>query len=207
MKIENYLESPRHGILIQVGVLACSLVERLASSAAGLARLEAAADAAADGMVDVAEGELPLLDEIRIQLGVAANLLDTLDLVGAVPAECAGAAGVVQQMQSVSKQMAQFSSNFYVIVMQEGIKSFQREDPTVIAVAIQLTEILSAAGMSLEDLLVEIDVSISCLWSGVALSNEEMVSTVREMKDSYTRLVAGVSESHSRESLSSGHLG
>ena len=122
---------------------------------------------------------------LNLTTGVAANLLDTLDLVGAVPAECAGPAGVVQQMQSVSKQMAQFSSNFYVIVMQEGIKSFQREDPTgkfgsrfyinfimttsmtflspVIAVAIQLTEILSASGMSLEDLLVEMDVSISCL--------------------------------------------
>ena len=42
--------------------------------------------------------------------------------------------------------------------------------------------------------------------SGVALSNEEMVDTVREMKDSYARLVAGVSESQSRESLSPGHL-
>ena len=33
-----------------------------------------------------------------------------------------------------------------------------------------------------------------------------MVDTVREMKDSYARLVAGVSESQSRESLSPGHL-
>ena len=122
--------TPDDGGREKVGVLTCSVVERLASIAAGMSRLEAAADAAADGMVDVAEGELPLLDEIRMQLGVAANLLDTLDLVGAVPADCAGAAGVVQQMQNVSKQMAQFSSNFYVIVMQEGIKSFQREDPT-----------------------------------------------------------------------------
>ena len=74
--------------------------------------------------------QIRVIDPTLLQLGVAANLLDTLDLVGAVPEECAGSASVVQQMQSVSKQMAQFSSNFYVIVMQEGIKSFQREDPT-----------------------------------------------------------------------------
>ena len=98
----------------------------------------------------------------------------------------------------------------------------------MIGVAIQLTEILSSPGMSLEDLLMEMDVSISCLckhdtnshtyWSnvpphvyeisasGVTLSNEDMVNTVSEMKNSYSRLVAGVSESQSRESLSPGHL-
>ena len=42
--------------------------------------------------------------------------------------------------------------------------------------------------------------------SGVTLSNEDMVNTVSEMKSSYSRLVAGVSESQSRESLSPGHL-
>ena len=144
---------------------------------------------------------------------MAANLLDTLDLVGAVPAECAGPAGVVQQMQSVSKQMAQFSSNFYVIVMQEGIKSFQREDPTgkfgslfyfnfimtttsltflspVIAVAIQLTEILSASGMSLEDLLVEMDVSISCLceWGFSIILNIDLLLNRRKSHKKDNRL-------------------
>ena len=54
----------------KVGLLAGAVVERLAAIAAGLSKLEAAADAAADAMVDVAEGELPLLDEIRIQLGM-----------------------------------------------------------------------------------------------------------------------------------------
>ena len=62
----------------KVGLLACAVVERLASIAAGLSKLEAAADAAADAMVDVAEGELPLLDEIRIQLGKMLHIMATL---------------------------------------------------------------------------------------------------------------------------------
>ena len=113
----------------KVKALTDSVVERLASIATRLLELESAADAAGDGVVDMVEGDLPLLDEIRMQLGVAANLLDTLGLVGAVPDDCK-AAGLVQQMQNVSKQMTQFCSNFYVIVMQEGLKSFQREEPT-----------------------------------------------------------------------------
>ena len=62
--------TPDDGGREKVGVLTCSVVERLASIAAGLSKLEAAAEGAADGMVDVAEGELPLLDEIRLQVSV-----------------------------------------------------------------------------------------------------------------------------------------
>jgi PI-3-kinase-related kinase SMG-1 len=111
------------------------VVIRLATIASRLAELETVASKSEDGIVDVVppghENEWSLLDEIRMQLGVASNLLDTMDLVGAMPADseaAAMAAEAFQQQQKVSKQIAQFSSNFYVIIMQEGLKSFQKED-------------------------------------------------------------------------------
>lgn len=60
-------------------------------------------------------------------------------------------------MDQVVKQLQTLSGSFFAIIMQEGIKSFQREEPTTLGVAFQLNDMIGSAGISLQELIQELE--------------------------------------------------
>jgi len=53
-------------------------------------------------------------------------------------------------------------SKFFSIILQEGLKSFQTEEPTTLAMASDLENFINDAGVSLEELVQDIDSKILC---------------------------------------------
>lgn len=132
---------------------------------AGLAKkcfaLETMASEASENIVDLtsSDGEWFLLDEIQMQVGIAIQTLDLMDFYGLLGqndtrVEC------IQKLGGVVKALQHFNSSYFGIVLQEGLKSFTREEPTVLAIAEQLDVFIGEVGMPLEDLAQELDVSI-----------------------------------------------
>ena len=88
----------------------------------------AAAASAETGLEQTSsDGEWFLLDDIHMQIGQVSQLLDTMDLLGILPAEMSGVQ-CLYKLQAVVAQLHNFNNSFFVIVMPEGIKSFQKED-------------------------------------------------------------------------------
>lgn len=85
------------------------------------------------------EGQWFLADEIHMQVGLTAQVLDAMDFLGLAPptggagtddSPLAAAGRAVYKLQAVIKQLQHFNSSFFGIVLPEGIKAFQNEDPT-----------------------------------------------------------------------------
>ena len=105
---------------------------KLASLAIRMELLERnAAAAGSEGISEVAapDRERSLLDDIRMQLGVAAGLADAMEMMGAMQ-QAYPSVEAIQAEQKVMRQLAQFTSNFFTIVMPEGLKNFQKEEQT-----------------------------------------------------------------------------
>lgn len=66
----------------------------------------------------------------------------------------------IQKLGGVVKSLQHFNSSYFGIVLQEGLKSFTREDPSVLAIAEQLNLYLEDTGYPIETLLQELDVKI-----------------------------------------------
>jgi len=61
----------------------------------------------------------------------------------------------------VTKQLQLMTSRFFSIILSEGIKSFQKEDPATLNISAQLNEIVGE--VSLEGLVQELDSQIAYL--------------------------------------------
>lgn len=78
-------------------------------------------------------GEWFLLDELFMQMGLMNNLVDVGDCLGLfsdVDSDFHRAQNLIQKLhKNVVDQFQHFNSNFFGIILQEGMKCFQREDP------------------------------------------------------------------------------
>ena len=114
------------------GLLSDLFVGQLSVLARKFLTLEQSAAAAEDtAFIDLTsgDGEWFLLDDIHMQIGLVVQVLDTMDFLGVLPSNLV-AAQCLFKLNGVTKQLHHFNSSFFGIILQEGLKSFQREDPT-----------------------------------------------------------------------------
>jgi hypothetical protein len=65
------------------------------------------------------------------------------------------------KLDMVTKQLQLMTSRFFSIILSEGVKSFQKEDPATLNISAQLNEIVGE--VSLEGLVQELDSQIAYL--------------------------------------------
>ena len=123
------------------------------------------------------------------QVGQISQIFDAMDFLGLYPNDIPSGK-VLYKLQGAFKQLQHFNTSFFGIVLPEGLKSFQSEDPSgkdslhvfvfhqcllnsyffgffaVDSLAMELTEIVNEAGLSLEELIQELQVEVRYAGTG-----------------------------------------
>ncbi len=63
------------------------------------------------------------------QIGLITQILDAMDILGLYP-HGSVSGNVLHKLHAVIKQLQHFNTSFFGIVLPEGLKSFQNEDPS-----------------------------------------------------------------------------
>lgn len=93
----------------------------------------------------------PLVDELFMEVGVSAQLLEMMSLFGLD-------SGSFQSQESLSgvaavaKALLQLDTNYLTLIVPEAVKGFLKEDQSLIGVAVQVREMANAAGVPLAEL-------------------------------------------------------
>ncbi len=96
-----------------------------------LTQLEASAAQAGENLVTYCSGtEWFLIDDVHMHLGEVVHVLDALDFLGLSTTDFNEEVQVLRKLLEVVKQLQHFNASFFGIILQEGIKLFQREDTT-----------------------------------------------------------------------------
>ena len=152
--------------------------------------------------VDLNNSEWFLFDELLMQIGFVSQFLDALDFLGIFPTmsgsnSTSKALRCFAKFYHAIKQLQNLNASFFAVILHEGQKSFFREDPSAIAIAIELNNIISSSGLTLEETIEELNVHIRYLASNIESANETTTSTVavaKNLKIQYQTMVKKLSE-------------
>ena len=75
-------------------------------------------------------GNWLLHDEIMLTVGYTSQFLDFVKSVGAGVEGTKAGAGLFSLAHNVVKRLQHLSSSFFTVIFQEGIKCFQKEEPS-----------------------------------------------------------------------------
>ena len=75
------------------------------------------------------------------QIGLMAQILHTMDILGLYPQDSLSGKSL-HKLHAVIKQLQTFNTSFFGIVLPEGLKSFQSEDPAGLSSRHKLTVLL-----------------------------------------------------------------
>ncbi len=70
-----------------------------------------------------------MLSILFLQVGQISQIFDAMDFLGLYPNDIPSGK-VLYKLQGVFKQLQHFNTSFFGIVLPEGLKSFQSEDPS-----------------------------------------------------------------------------
>lgn len=156
------------------------------------------------GFVDLSNSDWFLFDEILMQIGYSSQFLDTLDYVGVFSdMSTRDSLKCCHQLQNAVKQLQNLSSSFFAVILQEGLKCFLREDPSIISIAVELNNILTSSNVSLEETIEELNIQIRYLVSGIETSdnNASSIKVVsKKIKSQYQAMVKTLSDTGNRSS-------
>ena len=105
------------------------------------------------------------------------------------------------QLQTAVKQLQNLSSSFFAVILQEGLKCFLREDPSIISIAVELNNILTSSNVSLEETIEELNIQIRYLVSDIETSdnNSKSIKAVsKNLRSQYQEMVKHLSDTGNR---------
>ena len=151
--------------------------------------------------VDQTNNDWFLFDEILMEIGLASQFLDILDFLG-VFTKSSGNDSMSNLLKchhhshNAIKQLQNLNSSFFVVILQEGLKCFLREDPSIITVALELNKIVSSVGISVEEAIEELDVQIRYRVTNMELSNDtaSVIDVSKTLRSQYQQLIKKLSE-------------
>ena len=201
-ELQQYLQNERcHTVYAITGGVAVSKIAELTKKLLGL---ESTVYLNGDEgrFVDLSNSDWFLFDDILMQIGFASQFLDALDFLGVFsnPSDINEAYGPLKcfnQFHHSVKQLQNLNSSFFTVILQEGLKGFLREDPSLFAIAVELNSIVSSAGISLEEAIEELNVQIRYRVSNIETSNDNSTSIVavaKNIKAQYQTMVKKLSE-------------
>lgn len=107
-------------------------------------------------------------DEIFLRINQVSVVVTIFQEFGALDESNPGVASLLKT-QGAIKQLTGLHTSFHTIVLYEALKCFDKEDPTMIDVVIQLNGIFSGSATPLEGLIKNLDAIIRSLGKGVLL--------------------------------------
>ena len=141
-------------------------------------------------------------DEILMHIGYSSQFLDTLDFVGVFSdMSKRDSLKCFHQLQNAIRQLQNLSSSFFAVILQEGLKCFLREDPSIISIAVELNNILTSSNVSLEETIEELNIQIRYLVSDIQTSdnNSSSIKAVsKNIKSQYQTMVKKLSDTGNR---------
>ena len=151
--------------------------------------------------VDLSNNDWFLFDEILMDIGLSSRFLDTLDFLEILSNPNGNDAmsnllRCYHQFHNAVNQLQNLNSSFFAVILQEGLKCFLREDPSIINVALELNNIVNTVEISVQDAIAELDVKIRYCISNMELSNDvtSIVNTCRSLKARYQVMIKKFNE-------------
>ena len=202
IELQQYLQNEKCSTLNAImGGVAVSKLAKLAKKTVELESLVHLNGC--DGrFVDLSNSEWFLFDEIMMQNGYASQLMDAFDFIGVfsatqTPNSTSNSIKCLSQFDNAVKQLQNLNASFFAVILQEGLKCFLREDPSLISIAVELNDIVSSSELSLEDTIEELNIQIRYITSNIESSNQASTSAIavaNDIKDKYQKMVKRLSE-------------
>lgn len=99
------------------------------------------------------DGEWFLLDKIIMEIGYTCQVLNFMEIFNLTEPTSVNLLAV----NNVLKQFKQLNGSYFAIILQEGLKNYQREDSSIEASAFNVQEIIDTAGVPLYQLILELE--------------------------------------------------
>ena len=151
--------------------------------------------------VDLSNSDWFLFDEILMEIGFGSQFLDTIDFLGLFSETTSDGSmssllKCYNHFHHAVKQLQNLNSSFFAVILQEGLKCFLREDPSIITVALELNKIVSSVGISVEEAIEELDVQIRYCVTNMELSNDtaSVIAVSKTLRSQYQQLIKKLNE-------------
>ena len=142
-----------------------------------------------------------LVDQVFLQAGVISTILTTMDMLAA--GSRGPEARALEAVQGVLTALQHLRSSFATIVMPEALKSFIKEDASVVEVGRRIEGIVGVSGTSLEEVRHETMLHTRCVMLGVDSPHLATVQLVAEMRRLFQEQVAVASAA---EAMTTGQM-
>eukprot|EP00094_Tigriopus_californicus_P005418 TCALIF_05224-PA protein Name:"Similar to Smg1 Serine/threonine-protein kinase SMG1 (Mus musculus)" AED:0.14 eAED:0.15 QI:0/0.66/0.5/1/0/0/4/861/3250 len=146
-------------------------------------------------------------DDIFLRINQVSIVSNILQEIGALDESNPGVTSLLKA-QSAIKQLTGLNTNFHNIVLYEALKCFDKEDPTMTDVVLQLSGIINGSSTSLEDHIKNLNEIIQSSESDAIESQEKrnIIKDAMDLKTSYNCITGAVSGNVSHEDLTPGQL-
>ena len=166
----------------------CTLLSALYTAGRQLLRLETTAHGAGDRLLEMTSQEGRwFVDELAAALSWLERLSRLVtgccqtDGADQPPPELTEALEDLAAAQDVMQALMDLKTKFSSIILPEGLRYSQQEEPSVLAIITSVSDIISAAGVPLQQLMASLEQHVRHLVLGVPSQHEPAVETARSL--------------------------